>query len=183
MNLASSTRASAFACMFLILALTGCGNDAANLEEGTPSPDPSLAHDALAEGSRAAYQAFLDELYAMYAEFDYDYARLLPYASLELATSAVADMRATHDQGLNIDSSPIVAVARLHPGEEDATEVEVCVDSRGGRVFDVESGAEWDATGSQVNGWLLVVTVSGSDVSIEAREPMPVQADVCASLQ
>lgn len=164
-----------------LLALSGCGADGHEMTP-SPTPEPTLSDSELVEAGSEAYQAFLDELYAMYAEFDYDYTRLTPYVSQELATSAVSDMQRTHEEGLNIDGSPVVAHAQLITRGGHEAQMAVCIDGRGGRVYDVESGAVWAATASQINGWDLAVVLGGDGVTIDQREPLEENPAVCASV-
>lgn len=164
-----------------LLALSGCGADGHEMTP-SPTPEPTLSDSELVEAGSEAYQAFLDELYAMYAEFDYDYTRLTPFASDSLATEAVAEIQMTHQSGINIDSTATVATATLR--DAASASISVCVDARGTRAFDIESGVELEATGDQITAWTLVLEVSADlDVIVASRIPAYEELVTCDSLQ
>lgn len=163
------------------VALTGCVGEEGPAPSTSTEPEPSLAGDALLSAGQAAYDGFLDELAAMYTEFDYDYTRLTPFASDRLATESVADMQATHEDGINLESTSTVAAAVLV--ESSDNEMDVCVDARGSRAYDIETGAEWEATGSQITAWRLELDATGSVVRIASRTPLYEESTICDSVQ
>ncbi|WP_144720153.1 hypothetical protein [Agrococcus jejuensis] len=116
----------------------------------------------------------------MYAEYDYDYTRLTPYVSSDVATQAVADMRDTHEMGVNFRGLSVIVETAF--ADDSATEVDVCVDSRGVEAFDVESGAIWEATSSQITPWRLSTQVNArGEVIVTAQESLEAESSsVCA---
>lgn len=121
----------------------------------------------------------------MYEAFDYDYTRLTPFVTDEIATQAVADMQDTHELGINFRGNRIAAAASVAtPQSGSSAEVDVCIDGRNSEAYDIESGAIWEATSSQINPWRLTITISNrGDVLVTGQAQIaPDSSDVCSSV-